>query len=361
MRCEEAAEFVSALCDGETIPREAAEHVGECNACRARLSEYAEMGMELRRVASLEGTGGEASMRGRWETDQRVLPNWWQKGWETMRIPRFAVALLVVMVVVLGSSLVIVKARARSGGTALILTAQTTDDGTIHCTISLQDEKFESCTIVTANHGYGFRVISATNDRIELGVRIGSAADLRTPGEAGLSSANMDKLVEKPYVLQPGEKLEIPVAGAGDMVVSGELMDHMPTWIASDPGEQMDPKAGELRVLSPVLLRGKEVVVDLGGSGALASGTNRVVEFYAPGDGIYFLSLSPIEGAVQGRIDMSRISFELNGEAYTLVAGAPIARGHDIWVLHKPSERGGHAFMGGVDAKQVLGDSSGKN
>ncbi len=56
MKCEEAAEFVSALCDGEKIPRAAAEHVGECDVCATRLTEYAEMGAELRRVASLEST-----------------------------------------------------------------------------------------------------------------------------------------------------------------------------------------------------------------------------------------------------------------------------------------------------------------
>ena len=54
MKCEEAAEFVSALCDGESIPPEAAEHIGTCETCQARLKEYGEIGMALRRVASLE-------------------------------------------------------------------------------------------------------------------------------------------------------------------------------------------------------------------------------------------------------------------------------------------------------------------
>ena len=54
MRCEEAAEFVSALCDSERIPREAAEHIGECEKCRAWLQDYAMLGAELRRTASLD-------------------------------------------------------------------------------------------------------------------------------------------------------------------------------------------------------------------------------------------------------------------------------------------------------------------
>ncbi len=54
MTCEEAAEFVSALCDYETIPQAAAGHIGACASCQARLKEYIEIGVELRRVASLE-------------------------------------------------------------------------------------------------------------------------------------------------------------------------------------------------------------------------------------------------------------------------------------------------------------------
>ena len=54
MKCEEAAEFVSALCDGESIPPVAAEHIGACETCRGRMKEYAEIDAELRRLASLE-------------------------------------------------------------------------------------------------------------------------------------------------------------------------------------------------------------------------------------------------------------------------------------------------------------------
>jgi exosortase D (VPLPA-CTERM-specific) len=80
MKCEEAAEFVSALCDGESIPPVAAEHVGACEACRARLKEYGEIGAELRRVASLDSPA-EARAR-TWETRQRTTSSWWEKGWD---------------------------------------------------------------------------------------------------------------------------------------------------------------------------------------------------------------------------------------------------------------------------------------
>jgi hypothetical protein len=42
MKCADAAEFVSALCDCETI--RAPLHIGECEVCRTLLKEYAEIG-----------------------------------------------------------------------------------------------------------------------------------------------------------------------------------------------------------------------------------------------------------------------------------------------------------------------------
>jgi len=66
MRCDEAAEFVSARCDGEVIPQTAAEHLETCALCHALLEEYMEMGAELRRAASLE-------------IEQGVSPRIWTK------------------------------------------------------------------------------------------------------------------------------------------------------------------------------------------------------------------------------------------------------------------------------------------
>ena len=84
MRCEDVAELVSALCDGERIPREAASHIGVCRACQERLNAYAVMGAELRRVASLQEQADVKPVS--WEGMRQVRLNWWQKGRATMRI-----------------------------------------------------------------------------------------------------------------------------------------------------------------------------------------------------------------------------------------------------------------------------------
>jgi hypothetical protein len=137
MKCEEAAELVSALCDGETIPRSAAMHIGECEVCHGRLKEYAELGAELRRVASLERRE-EVKVRN-WEKSERAAPSWWWKGWETMRIPKFVFAMLLVTIVVLGSGLAVVKALAHPQGKVLMLVAQRPDGITVRCSLSLED------------------------------------------------------------------------------------------------------------------------------------------------------------------------------------------------------------------------------
>jgi len=47
---------------------------------------------------------------------------------------------------------------------------------------------------------------------------------------------------------------------------------------------------------------------------------------YIPGEGLWVLSLLPVEEAVEGRINLNRVSFELSGRSYTFVMAAPIAK-----------------------------------
>jgi len=334
MNCDEAAEFVSALSDGETISREAAKHIGECARCRARLLEYAEVGAELRRLSSLQLAEEEKAPR--WQKAQRVAPNWWRKGWHTMRIPRLAFVLMLLAIVALASSLTFVKVRAHSQGPVLMLTGETASGRTLYCALFVEDRSPNPCTSEQIVAGvaelYGFRIISRDGDRVELGVRAkrGSGVPHNT--------ADVDQLPERPYWFQPGEKLPIDVPGSGPMIISGELLDHMPPVLAVQ-GEQLDPNPGELRFVEPVLLGGKEVLHDF--EGVTASGTEKGggIELYAPHDGRYLISLSPLQGAAMGRVKGSRISFELNGRPYEILTGAPVSRAEQVWILHLANDK----------------------
>jgi hypothetical protein len=361
MKCEEGAEFVSALCDGEKIPRAAAEHVGTCKVCAMRLTEYAEMGAELRRVASLESTEPSPLT---WGKQQRTKSNWWQKGWETMRIPRIAFALLVVAVLVMGSGLVLVKARAQAQGKVLMLRVKPENGQSMLCALT-QDEPpgpysdFPLCaSILNLKSGLlidGFRIISKNGDRVELGVRAGfTAFPVDARGGFSASLEDIRKLPESTYWLEPGEKLEVEVPGTGPLTVTGELTDHVPAVVTES--NQLDPGPDELRAFSPVLLRNKKVILDFEGLLGTAATKKDGVFIYAPGEGRYILSLSPLEGAVQGHVTLSRVSFEENGQPYVFLMAAPISRSDTIWVLHQPNYRPSQDSFTNQDDK-VMGGS----
>jgi hypothetical protein len=359
MNCDRAAEFLSALHDGEKIPREAAEHVGVCEACRARLRQYAEIGVELRRMASLEQVQVEDVPARRWESGQSTAARWWQKGWETMRIPRLAFALLLAVTIVLGCSLAVVKVRAHTAGAVLMLTAKSASGHTLRCALSLENKSMDSCSSEQqggATPGlYGFRIISRDGDRIELGVRA------KEGPEVGRTVGDVDNLPETPYWLQPGGRLEINFPDSGSLTVTGELLDHMPPLLSISGNEQLDPNPNEIRFVDPVLLRGKEVACDLWGVNVFSAPKDKGVELFVPNDGRYEISLLPLQGAVEGKVDQSRVTFKLEGLPYTILTGAPVARGEKIWILHLPSDKatdeqmGGHAFAAaGIDMNPYL-------
>jgi hypothetical protein len=357
MNCDEAAESVFALSDGETISREAAKHIGECAACRARLLEYAEIGAELRRLSSLQLTEEEKAPR--WQKTQSVTPNWWRKGSSTVRIPTFAFAMMLVAIIALASSLMIVKVRAHSHGEMLMLTGETASGRTVRCALSFDDKKLDSCAseeIVTGvRELYEFRIISRNEDGIELGVRAKRGSDVPSPVN------DVDQLPETRYRFQPGEKLHVDVQGSAPMVVSGELLDHLPPLLAVS-GEQLDPGPGELRFVDPVLLRGKEVLHDFQGLTVSGTAKGGGIELYAPQDGRYEISLSPLRGAAEGRVNGSRISFELNGQPHEVLTGAPVARPGRVWILYLPNDESASAdydrgFAAYVPMTQYLADA----
>jgi len=354
-QCAQAAEFISALCDGETIPPYAAAHIGECQNCKTRLKKYAEMGAELRRVASLQSVETKLAA---WRQVRQGKTSFWQKGWGTMRIPRFAFGLMLIAIVVLGSTLTMVKVRAHEQGSVLMLTAKTASGHTVVCALSLRLKDADTCGSVQLQNGvpeqYGFRLISKDGDLIQLGVRASAEPGLRA------ASDDIEKLPEGQYWFQPGQKLSVDVPGSGPMTITGELLDHMPPSISIGGEEQLDPNANEIRFVSPVVAKGNEIVSDFEGMDVLSSGKLQGIELYVPHDGRYEVSLSPLAGGVEGAIKESRVTFEVDGQHYQFLTGAPVARGEHIWILHLPAtdvdsaNMGGHGYVASIDMSKYL-------
>ena len=341
MICVEAAEFVSALCDGEIIPLAAAEHIGTCSACQSRLRDYLAMGVELRRTASLDLSAPIQSRTSDqiWTRPQNPLTAFLEKGWGTMRIPRLAFAALIAGIVALACALAVVKVGAKSNGAVVLLNAVGPDGTLWPCPLSTQDTK-QACDVygkMGSQHlAYRVRLLARDGNRVLLAIRTRTY----NKGE-DLSSFTFDadpatKVAEIWFV--PGEQSKVDVADVGTLSLTGEWMDHWPILI-SPRGPDLSPGQGEIRIVGALLLKDKTVSGDLGGGSSAINPTDdpdQALGIYMPGQGRFLLSELPMSGAVEAYVGLGRIWFEEGGHEWEFVAGAPVSRADRFWVLHQP-------------------------
>lgn len=362
MRCKDAEEFVSALCDGERIPREAAEHIGECEKCRTWLQHYAMLGAELRRTASVnspktvpasEHLLTSAATLAKRTNEKRNFEVWWKKGGAAMRIPRFAFVLMLLLIVGLSSGLVVVRARSNAKGAVLLVTLKVpSSDLSWQCAFSMKGDQNESCAGVmdAKNRGeleIGIRFLARQGDKIALGIR---RQFLPLPSNGGgytFSTADLENLPMEQYELEPGQEIKIKIAGLGEAELTGELLDYMPV-LPLAPHATLDPAQNELRLISPLLLRGREAIIDMDHSSTTGTGKDGAVWMYAPGAGRLIVSAENFQGAVKGQVSQSRVDFEIGGKQYQLLAGAPITRTQDVWVQFDPNFQSSESPGGGI-------------
>lgn len=340
MGCDEAAEFVSALCDGETIPPWAAEHVGACANCQQKLQDYLAIGVELRREASI--AIAEKMEPPAWHGRRQAITAFWQKGWEAMRIPRFAFALLVTGIVVLGSTLAIQKVGARSTGNVAFLKLDFGSGQTVSCALAVGNPALSSCTGVAGidkrAFSYKIDILDRDQNRIEIGVRSkiyppNAEATVNAPGAAA-SVAEVNLQPQQQVWFEPGETEKIATDEGTTITVTGEWLDHAPTFIAWNGNSDLDPAADELRIVSPLLLRDDKVAGDMEGFIVSMNQTGMAIDIYQPAFGRFIISAQPIHNAVVGKVAMNRINFTLDGEHYSFVTGSPITRKEKVWILH---------------------------
>ncbi len=356
MKCDEAAEYVSALCDGAIVPHGAAEHINACEGCRVQLKEYMELGAELRRVASLEIS---ETLVPQFRPERRsVTTILWQKARKTMRIPQLALASLLASVVILGTGWTLQNVRASSLG-AVLLVQFTGPGASSFCALSAVDKKLDSCAgEIKVKSGWllwGVEVLAKDGDRAIMGVR----ARVEDP-EASINTSQVGDLPQQQYVLTPGEPLNVNVDGFGTMSFTGQWIDHIPAISAGLVGQNhdLDPGPDELRFFSPLLLHGEQVVGDLEGASTSLDQPGTAIDIYLTGAGRFDLSLSPMPGAVEGKVQFNRINFTINGQSYVFVTGAPISRGRSVWVIQNPNppdwDSRGDSYLGTTEISKLL-------
>lgn len=338
MVCDSAAEFVSALCDGETIPVAAAEHISACHACQARLNEYLAFAIDLRLTASRELC--EAIAPRVWTKPQNRIAVVWQKGWVTMRIPRLAFAVLIAGVLALASGLALVRVRARDEGPVVLLTVSSGSGQRRECALSIVDKKHGTCASIgkvadlNGILGYQIRLLGRSDSRVQLGIRTRTWPLVSGSGSYSLS--DIDRQPQQQFWFEPGDSLKVNVPGLVPLTIKGNWLDHMPSLVGM---HTIDPGPEELRIISPLLLQGKDVIGDMENGAATEDKPDRAVWIHFPKQGSYFISLAQLKGGIQADVRLNRITFEDNGRRCVLLTGTPITRANHVWVLH-PSDLG---------------------
>lgn len=154
---------------------------------------------------------------------------------------------------------------------------------------------------------------------------------------------------------------EDPAHGTRDLLrlipVSGPLdMGHAPV-MGANPREPLDPEPGKLRLLSPVLVRDNQVLVNIAAS-ATATENDPAASLYSPGLGRFIFSSVPFEGAIEGKLRFNQISFTLEGKSYLLLTGAPISSSQGVWVMHQPFWRPSASELSALGDQPMVATSS---
>lgn len=264
----------------------------------------------------------------------------------TMRIPRFAFVLMLAAILSLSAGLVALRARANAGGPVLWLEVKLPDGKVFHSALATNGppgsdaagfgtNSTEAMLSVTA------RFLCREVDRVELGVK--ARYENPKPGFATDLNERLKGIAEQNIWIEPGKNTEISVPDLGTVEFAGDFIDHKPPSFFS-PEDTVDPKGDEFRIVSPVLVRGKEVAFNFGGASSTTSnGSGAGVFVYWPGEGRFLFSAAPFKDAVKGSVFESQVKFRVDGQDYVLLTAVPATRAANVWVRHeqsyKPSEQ----------------------
>lgn len=330
MTCSEAEIYISAVCDGEAIPREHAAHISECVVCRRTLADYSQMGAELRLL----------SMRGPVESPHLELPK--QRTHlaflrKRILIPRIAVAALILCAAVALATTSIVRAQShplwfefgyspyRDVPFGYLIAREGSDD----TRASLYTVSRNPIAVALR-----IKIKGVSNENVTLQVRavparIEATADgVRLLG-GPIGGVSLKGVPETQY--KPGSSLVIPVEGGGTIYLKGDVLDHQPRIAFGTP---LEPAEDNMNVRSPVLIESDKLLGQLQGASAIADASSEAVFFAVP-NRVFAFALRPFPGAVKAEANWGRISFKLDGAEYSFIAAAPITGGdqpREVWV-----------------------------
>lgn len=362
MECNESQPFVSALYDGEHIPADAADHINGCAECRRQLQEYAAMGAELKLAASR----AEEILSGpEWLRSSSPCPRLLNARALTARVmvPRFALGLGIIAILALSVGLTLVRAQTRAKWFQFQLYPAEMP-GQLPPRVAKAGYREPRCWhwgVISATQNVCAMVSVTAIKRGEVQLAI-KARRYHEPDNwkvehnmGGLYPAypetnqvekDMGNLPGTNYIYVPGQTLEIPIEGGGELVLKGQVSDEQPklAW-----GLPLNPRPDELVLNHTTFIRDKTVLLPPGGTSGIIS-TDHAFFMNFPGAGFFTLALQPFEGAVQGEAEWGEIHFTIDGHKYFLLSESPITGGdqpHTIWVSRE-------AFHGSINTPAYI-------
>lgn len=340
MDCETWRPMISALYDGEAISAEAVQHIADCKDCRERLGNYAAIAAEIRLLAAHERKELKMQL-----IVKEVMPKRSSLALalsKKMRVPRFAAAICALAIVLLAGGWM----RTRAQNTtqwfqyrfSFALGASTGSVGGVvqDCVQGCEQPVTLSGTERIAAI-IGVRKIE--DAKVYLTARVKRFASL--PDMKHLAH-EMSDVPTVQYTYRPGQSLQIPVVGGGEVEMEGIVVasqEGVPGWNGFFPSQ---PGENQIVVRQGVLIRDGQVIAEMPGSGsATGASSDSDVGFYAyvPGRGLFAVGLKPFDGAIMGSVDYGQIRFTENGVKYVLLSGSQLTGGsqpRNIWVLHLP-------------------------
>jgi hypothetical protein len=372
MKCAEAHIHVSALHDGEAVPVEAAQHIRRCTTCRRLLQDFAEMGAEVRLLASeLEGKAETAEIRLHSSLIRRSIGG---EMWAAqVRLPRFAVALGLLLIAGLTAGLVFLEAQGRNQQLWFrceLVWPQAQYKGPVHPTNIPQmsmgfgpQAKTEGPLpffITGPGRGAGtvaglIEVRRIQSDQVTFLIRAKHfAAKDTTPGEIErttsppLQAQKLGKILSdvpvQEYNYKPGTTLKIPASGGESLIFTGETGGRFSGF--SWQPFPLQPAPDQLVLDQPALVPEAALLVKPRGM-ARISGPNGCAYIYVPEKGLLVFALRRFPGAHEAAVNGGHALFELDNKWYYVFTEFPIVGGNrpkTIWVYvardYKPSLTG---------------------
>ncbi len=360
MNCAEAHIHVSALHDGEAVPVEAAQHIRGCDACRRLLQDFAEMGADIRLLASeLEGQGDPAEIRLYSSLVRRSIGG---TMWAAqVRLPLFVIALAVALIAGLTAGLVFLEAHGKNQGLWFrceLVWPQAQYKGPIHPTnipqVSMgfgpQTKSEGPLPFFITGPGRGTGTVAGLievrriqNDQVTFSIRARHFAASETtlkefertaspPLQAQKVRKIFSDVPAQEYNYKPGTTLKIPASGGESLIFTGETGRKFSrfTWQRFP----LQPARDQLVLDQPALVPETALLVKPRGM-AKISGPNGCAYIYVPEKGLLVFALHRFPGAHEAAVNGGHALFELDNKWYYVFTELPIVGGNrprTIWM-----------------------------